>query len=191
MKMRTGAIVFALLACAAVSAHAGPITVVWTPGQTISTVSGLSGTVTYPSSTISDSVVMSPLRQLPVTDSIKGVPHSANLTGSVSPPTPTRISRSLLHSLSTTSASSGDQRITLTGFISTMAPPCLDLMKASHLPSLPAVVAAMRISSPVPVKRSLQLNLLTSAPSPSRRTTSPIKRRHRLPLLPSPALSCF
>jgi len=55
MKMRTGAIVFALLACAAVSAHAGPITVVWTPGQTISTVSGLSGTVTYPSSTISDS----------------------------------------------------------------------------------------------------------------------------------------
>ena len=55
MKMRTGAIVFALLACAAVSAHAGPITVVWTPGQTTSTVSGLSGTVTYPSSTISDS----------------------------------------------------------------------------------------------------------------------------------------
>ena len=54
-----------------------------------------------------------------------------------------------------------------------------------------AVVAAMRISSPVPVKRSLQLNLLTSAPSPSRRTTSPIERRHRLPLLPSPALSCF
>ena len=55
MKMRTGTIVFALLACAAVSAHAGPITVVWTPGQTMSTVSGLSGTVTYPSSTISDS----------------------------------------------------------------------------------------------------------------------------------------
>ena len=55
MKMRTGTIVFALLACAAVSAHAGPITVVWTPGQTTSTVSGLSGTVTYPSSTISDS----------------------------------------------------------------------------------------------------------------------------------------
>lgn len=54
MKMRTGAIVFALLACAGVSAHADP-TVVWTPGQTTSTVSGLSGTVTYPSSTISDS----------------------------------------------------------------------------------------------------------------------------------------
>jgi hypothetical protein len=47
MKMRTGAIVFALLARAAVSAHADP-TVVWTPGQTTSTVLGFSGTVTYP-----------------------------------------------------------------------------------------------------------------------------------------------
>src|ERR1035438_7558253 len=55
MKMRTCAIVFALLACAAVSAHADSITVGWTPGQTTSPVSGLSGTVTYPSSTISDS----------------------------------------------------------------------------------------------------------------------------------------
>ena len=60
MKIRTGAIAFALLACAAVSAHANPITVVFTPCttilcQTTSTVPGLSGTVTYPSSTISDS----------------------------------------------------------------------------------------------------------------------------------------
>src|ERR1039458_6898985 len=47
MKMRIGAIVFALLVCAAVSAHADP-TVVWTQGQTTSTQSGLSGTVTYP-----------------------------------------------------------------------------------------------------------------------------------------------
>ena len=59
MKMRIGAIVFALLASAAVSAHADP-TVVFTPCtttpcQTTSNVSGLSGTVTYPSSTISDS----------------------------------------------------------------------------------------------------------------------------------------
>jgi hypothetical protein len=58
MKMRIGAIVFALLASAAVSAHADP-TVVFTPCtttpcQTTSNVSGLSGTVTYPG-TISDS----------------------------------------------------------------------------------------------------------------------------------------
>ena len=56
--MRIGAIVFALLVCAAVSAHADP-TVVFTPCtttpcQTTSNVSGLSGTVTYPG-TISDS----------------------------------------------------------------------------------------------------------------------------------------
>lgn len=56
--MRIGAIVFALLASAAVSAHADP-TVVFTPCtttpcQTTSNVSGLSGTVTYPG-TISDS----------------------------------------------------------------------------------------------------------------------------------------
>jgi len=58
MKMRIGAIVFARLASAAVSAHADP-TVVFTPCpptpcQTTSNVSGLSGTVTYPG-TISDS----------------------------------------------------------------------------------------------------------------------------------------
>ena len=56
MKIRTGAIAFALLACAAVSAHADP-TVVFTPClspcQTTSTVSGVS-TVTYPGVTISD-----------------------------------------------------------------------------------------------------------------------------------------
>ena len=54
MKMRIGAIVFALLACVAVSARAGSITETWNVAQT-SSVSSLSGTVTYPSSTISDS----------------------------------------------------------------------------------------------------------------------------------------
>ena len=54
MKMRIGAIVFALLACVAVSARAGTITEDWNAAQT-SSVSPLSGTVTYPSSTISDS----------------------------------------------------------------------------------------------------------------------------------------
>ena len=55
MKIRMGTIVFALLACAAVSAHASGITVNWTTGGVYtSQVSPLSGTVTYPSSTISD-----------------------------------------------------------------------------------------------------------------------------------------
>jgi len=54
MKMRIGAIVFALLACVAVSARAGSITETWNAAQT-SSVSSLSGTITYPSSTISDS----------------------------------------------------------------------------------------------------------------------------------------
>jgi len=54
MKMRIGAIVFALLACVAVSARAGSITETWNVAQT-SSVSPLSGTITYPSSTISDS----------------------------------------------------------------------------------------------------------------------------------------
>jgi hypothetical protein len=48
MKMRIGAIVFALLASAAVSAHASAVTADWTQYQTTSIVSGLSGTVTYP-----------------------------------------------------------------------------------------------------------------------------------------------
>jgi hypothetical protein len=48
MKMRIGAIVFALLASAAISAHASAVTADWTQGQTTSLVSGLSGTVTYP-----------------------------------------------------------------------------------------------------------------------------------------------
>ena len=54
MKMRIGAIAFALLVCAAVSARAGSITETWNAAQT-SSVSSLSGTITYPSSTISDS----------------------------------------------------------------------------------------------------------------------------------------
>ena len=51
--MRIGAIVFALLACVAVSARAGSITETWNVAQT-SSVSSLSGTVTYPGA-ISDS----------------------------------------------------------------------------------------------------------------------------------------
>ena len=48
MKMRIGAIAIALLASAAVSAHASAVTVDWTQYQTTSIVPGLSGTVTYP-----------------------------------------------------------------------------------------------------------------------------------------------
>jgi hypothetical protein len=45
MKMRIGAIAFALLVCAAVSARAGSITETWNAAQT-SSVSSLSGTIT-------------------------------------------------------------------------------------------------------------------------------------------------
>ena len=48
MKMRIGAIVFALLASAAISAHASAVTADWTQYQTTSIVPSLSGTVTYP-----------------------------------------------------------------------------------------------------------------------------------------------